>query len=441
MPTRIVILGGGGREHALAWKLANEPGVNTVTVAPGNDGFAMLPRVRTVPGFDATDGRAAVALARSEAAELVVIGPEAPLAAGVADALEAAGVPVFGPSTAAARVETSKAFCHEIAAAAGVPMAEAAVFDDAAGALHHARGLVARTGWAVVKADGLAGGKGVSVCRGLASTEAAIRELFSDGRASRVVIEERLIGREASVIALSDGRTAVALPPARDHKRLRDGDEGPNTGGMGAYSPLEDLSDEEVGPILDAIHRPVLAELRRRGTPFRGALYAGLMLTDGGPVLLEFNARFGDPETQAILPRLAVPLGPLLLAASRGELGSAAATFAVGEVLPTLPRVTVAIVLAAAGYPGTPRRGDVIAGIDETPAGIVFHAATARDQDGTWRTAGGRVLTIVGEGRDLADARRRAESLADRIAFEGAQRRHDIGLPVFTGTAEEVASR
>jgi len=281
----------------------------------------------------------------------------------------------------------------------------------------------------------------VSVCRGLASTEAAIRELFSDGRASRVVIEERLIGREASVIALSDGRTAVALPPARDHKRLRDGDEGPNTGGMGAYSPLEDLSDEEVGPILDAIHRPVLAELRRRGTPFRGALYAGLMLTDGGPVLLEFNARFGDPETQAILPRLAVPLGPLLLAASRGELGSAAATFAVGEVLPTLPRVTVAIVLAAAGYPGTPRRGDVIAGIDETPAGIVFHAATARDQDGTWRTAGGRVLTIVGEGRDLADARRRAESLADRIAFEGAQRRHDIGLPVFTGTAEEVASR
>jgi len=436
MPTRIVILGEGGREHALAWKLANEPGVNTVTVAPGSDGIAALSRVRTVVGFDSTDGEAAVALARAESAELVIIGPEASLAAGVGDALVAAGIAVFGPSAAAARIETSKAFCHEIAAAAGVPMADAAVFDDAAGAIHHARGLVARTGWVVVKADGLASGKGVTVCRGEAAAETAVLEHFAAGRPARVVIEERLSGREASVIALSDGRAAIGLPAARDHKRLGDGDDGPNTGGMGAYSPLDDLADDKVAEIVETIHRPVLAELRSRGTPFRGALYGGLMLTDRGPVLLEFNARFGDPETQVIMPRLASPLGPLLLAAAHGELASTATTFAVGDILPTLPGAAVGIVLAAAGYPGTPRRGDPIAGLDDASGGIVFHAGTARDRDGTWRTAGGRVLTVVAEGRDLAEARARAESLADRIVFQGAQRRRDIGL-----TAVEVADR
>ncbi len=439
MPTRIVILGGGGREHALAWKLANEPGVNTVIVAPGSEGIGMVPRVRVVPGFEATDGEAAVALARAEAAELVVVGPEAPLAAGVANALAAAGIPVFGPTAAASRIETSKAFCHEIAAAVGVPMAEAAVFDDAAGAIHHARGLVARTGWAVVKADGLAGGKGVTVCRGEEAAEDAVRQLFSDGQVVRVVIEERLHGREASVVALSDGRSLVGLPAARDHKRLLDGDEGPNTGGMGAYSPLEDLIDAEVDTILETFHRPVVEELARRGVAFRGALYAGLMLTDRGPMLLEFNARFGDPETQATMPRLAVPLGPLLLAAARGELAPAVVETA--RTLPTLPGATVAVVLAAANYPGTPRRGDVIAGLDDAADGIVFHAGTARDPDGTWRTAGGRVLTVVGIGRDLIEAGAHADTLADRLTFEGLQRRHDIASSAPSRTPLEIGSR
>jgi phosphoribosylamine--glycine ligase len=429
MPTRIVILGGGGREHALAWKLASEPGINEVVVAPGNAGIATVPRVRTVSGFEPTDAAAVVALARAESAELVVIGPEAPLAAGVADALTAAGVPVFGPTAAAARIETSKAFCHEVAAVTGVPMAAAAVFDDAAGAIHHARGLVARTGWAVVKADGLAAGKGVSVCEGPVAAESAIRALFADGRRALVVIEERLVGREASVIALCDGRTAVALPPARDHKRLRDGDDGPNTGGMGAYSPLSDLGDEEVGAIVEMVHRPIIDELARRGTPFRGALYAGLMLTESGPRLLECNARFGDPETQVIMPRLSASLGPFLLAAANGELASVAATVAPGDVFPPLPGAVVGIVLAAAGYPDTPRRGDAIAGIGDATGGLIFHAGTARDADGSWRTAGGRVLTLVGEGCDLTEAREVAETMAARIFFDGVQRRRDIGLP------------
>jgi phosphoribosylamine--glycine ligase len=251
-----------------------------------------------------------------------------------------------------------------------------------------------------------------------------------------VVIEERLIGREASVIALTDGRAVLGLPAARDHKRLGDGDVGPNTGGMGAYSPLPDLADDDVAAILETIHRPALAELARRGTPFRGALYAGLMLTDGGPVLLEFNARFGDPETQVLMPRIAAPLGPFLLAAARRELGSASVTFGLGETMPALPGATVGIVLAAAGYPATPRRGDPIAGIGSVADGIVFHAGTTRDPDGAWRTAGGRVLTVVGEGADLGGARERAEALAERISFEGVQRRHDLGL---TAVAAAVA--
>jgi phosphoribosylamine--glycine ligase len=428
MPTRIIVLGGGGREHALAWKLANEPGVNAVVVAPGSDGIALLPRVRVVAGFDPTDAAAVVALARAEAAELVVVGPEAPLAAGVADVLETAGVAVFGPSAAAARIETSKAFCHEIAAAAGVPMAEAAVFDDAAAAIHHARGLVARTGWAVVKADGLAAGKGVTVCDGAAEAEASIRALFADDAAARVVIEERLTGLEASVIAICDGQTAVRLPPARDHKRLRDGDEGPNTGGMGAYSPLRDMPDGAAAAIVATIHRPILVELARRGTPFRGALYAGLMLTQDGPRLLECNARFGDPETQVIVSRLAAAIGPVLLAAARSELAAVTDSLAPDGSMPTLPGAAVGIVLAAAGYPGTPRRGDRIGGLDVAVDGLVFHAGTARDPDGTWRTAGGRVLTVVGEGGDVTEARGRAELLAERITFEGLHRRRDIGV-------------
>ena len=428
-PSRTLIVGSGGREHALAWKLASEPGGNEVIAAPGSDAIAREPRVRCAP-VDPLDPAGVVALARREAVELVVIGPEGPLAAGVGDALTAAGIPVFGPTRAAARIESSKAFCHEVTGAAGVRMARAGAFSDPGAALGFAADLAARGGGLVVKADGLASGKGVTVCDTLEEAVRAIDALRITNAAATVVIEERLAGREASLIALCDGREAVALPPARDHKRLLDGDAGPNTGGMGAYSPIDDLPDDQAELLLDAFHRPILAELARRGTPFRGALYAGLMLTVDGPVLLECNARFGDPETQATLPRLAVALGPFLLAAARGDLGSAIAGFHLAvRRLPTLPGAAVAIVLAAAGYPGQPRGGDPISGLQEAATdALVFHAGTAIDPDGTVRTAGGRVLAVVGRGPDLAAARAFATSAADRIQAPGLQRRHDVGL-------------
>ncbi len=437
MPTHIMIVGSGGREHALAWKLAAEPGVNEIIVVPGSHGIGREPRVRCVPGVDPLNRAAVVAVARRDAAELVVIGPEAPLAAGVADALIEAGFAVFGPTAAAARIESSKAFCHEIATAAGVRMARAGAFHDAHEAVAFATELAATGRGVVVKADGLMAGKGVTVCDSLDEAERAIGGLAAgvragnaDGEGAWVVVEERLTGREASLIAICDGRTAVPLPMARDHKRLLDGDGGPNTGGMGAYSPLPDLSDEAAHSLLTAFHRPILAELARRGTPFRGALYAGLMLTEDGPVLLECNARFGDPETQAVLPRLAVALGPILLAAARGDLAPAlAASGLPGGRLPTLPGAAVAIVLAAAGYPDEPRSGDRIDGLDEAAASgaLVFHSGTTRDADGSLRTAGGRVLSVVGRGRDLAAAAAAAERAADLIHAPGLQRRHDIG--------------
>ncbi len=435
MPTRILIVGSGGREHALAWKLRGEPGVNEVFVAPGSAAIGTMARVRCLIGVDALDGAAVVAAARSVAAELVVIGPEAPLAAGVSDALAAAGIPVFGPSAAAARIESSKAFCHEVAAAAGVPMAHSGAFADAdlAAAIEFARGLDADGHGAVVKADGLAAGKGVTVASDLSEAIVAIRAVLADP-GSRVVIEQRLVGAEASSIALCDGRDALALPLARDHKRLGDRDTGPNTGGMGAYSPLADLPDDAADGLVARFHEPILAELARRGTPFRGALYAGLMLTADGPVLLECNARFGDPETQAILPRLAVPLGPLLLAAAQGRLRAAARPLELdGARLPALPWAAVAVVMAAAGYPDAPARGAVIDGLDAAPddgddGSLVFHAGTARDPDGQYRVSGGRVLAVVGRAAHLADAHARAEAAADRISFDGMQRRHDIGL-------------
>ena len=439
-PTRIVVVGGGGREHALAWKLAVEPGVNVVVVAPGSDAIALEPRVRCVPGLDPLDPAAVVVVARREAAELVVIGPEAPLAAGVADALTDAGFAVFGPSAAAARIEASKAFCHEVAAAAGVRMARAEAFTDAAAATALAAQLATAGRGVVVKADGLAAGKGVTVCDSAADAERAIGELAATIGPRQttpwVVVEERLHGPEASLIALCDGRTAVALPLARDHKRLLDGDVGPNTGGMGAYSPLPDLSDDDSSDLLAMFHRPILAELAHRGTPFRGALYAGLMLTDDGPVLLECNARFGDPETQAIMPRLAVALGPMLLAAARGDLASAfeSPTVASGR-LPVLPGATVAIVLAAAGYPDAARRGDLIDGLDGAAAtgALVFHAGTTRGDDGAFRTSGGRILSIVGRGPDLEAARMAADAAADHIHAQGIQRRRDVGRPLANG--------
>ncbi|MES2208692.1 MAG: phosphoribosylamine--glycine ligase [Chloroflexota bacterium] len=432
MPTRVLVLGAGGREHALAWKLASEPGVNLVVVAPGSSAMAAEPGVSILAGVDPLDADAVTAAARRVAAELVVVGPEAPLAAGIADELRRAGFAVFGPSRAAARIESSKAFCHEIAAAAGVRMPRSGSFSDPGSALEFARALDSAGLGVVVKADGLAAGKGVVVSEDLAEAERAIRALApaTHSGAPFVVVEERLHGPEASLIALTDGRDVLGLPPARDHKRLLDGDRGPNTGGMGACSPLPDLADAQAEALLEAFHRPILAELARRGSPFIGALYAGLILTADGPVLLECNARFGDPETQVLMPRLAGPLGPMLLAAARRSLRSAASAAGIsGSLLPTLPGAAVGVVLAAAGYPGTSRRGDAITGLDDVTrhGDLVFHAGTRRDAVGIYETNGGRVLAVVGRGPDLEAAADRADAAAERIAFEGMQRRRDIG--------------
>ena len=429
-PARILVLGGGGREHALAWTLSREAGVAEVVAAPGSAGIAREPGVRCVP-VELLDPAAVVALARAEVVDLVVVGPEAPLGAGVADALESAGLAVFGPVRAAARMETSKAFCHEVADAAGIRMARARAFGggEEAAAAAFVRELAAGGALAVLKADGLAAGKGVIVTE----SEAQALDLVPSFLAGRpagepaLVIEERLSGPEASVIAICDGTRAVALPAARDHKRLCDGDLGPNTGGMGAYSPLPDLSDDDVELILATVHGPMLAELASRGTPFRGFLYAGLMLTESGPVLLETNVRLGDPEAQAILPRLDADLAPVLAAAAAGALPSG-----LGPHLGTRPEAAVTIVLAARGYPNTPRRGDAIDGLDAAAAtgALVFHAGTVARQrpDGGFGTNGGRVLAVTALGPDIPAARAAAERAADAVTWDGMHRRHDIAL-------------
>jgi phosphoribosylamine---glycine ligase len=440
-PTRILVVGAGGREHALAWKLAGEPGVNEIVVAPGSAAIAMEPKVRCLPTVDATDPESVVAVARAMAAELVVIGPEAPLAAGVADALIDAGMRVFGPTRDAAALETSKAYCHAVAAAAGVRTARARAFarDEGDAVATFIRELDASGARAVLKADGLAGGKGVIVTESL-DQALDVAPTYLVGRPAglpALVVEERLAGREASVIAICDGARAIALPAARDHKRLCDGDQGPNTGGMGAYSPLPDLDDADVDLILESVHERILTEMASRGRPFRGFLYAGLMLTGDGPVLLECNVRLGDPEAQVILPRVASALGAVLLAAVRGQLPSAGS-----RRVATAPDASVGIVLAAEGYPGQPRRGDPIVGLDEAheAGGLIFHAGTIARPQGGFGTNGGRVVTVVGRGRSLEAARATAERAADEISWPGMQRRHDIAadLPrtaLLAGTA------
>ena len=438
-PTRTLIVGSGAREHALAWKLAGEPGMNEVVVAPGSAAIGAESRVRCLPEVDALEPAAVVAAARAMAAELVVVGPEAPLATGVVDALREAGIRTFGPTRAAARIESSKAFCHDVAAAAGVRMARARAFADGEEAAARAwvAELAADGQGVVLKQDGLAAGKGVTVYddAGLALDHLP-SYLERRGEGPVLVVEERLRGVEASVIAICDGREAVALPASRDHKRLCDGDTGPNTGGMGAYSPLPDLPAEAVDEIIRTIHRPILRELAERGTPFVGFLYAGLMLTAEGPALLECNARLGDPEAQVILPRLAGALGPVLAAAAARSLASE-------RTLPVLPGAAIGIVLASEGYPGTPKRGLPIAGIEQAEAAgaLVFHGGSIGRPQGGYGTSGGRVLTVVGRGPDLAGARDAAEDAASLISWDGMQRRHDIAATLPPAPATVGAGR
>ncbi len=408
-PLRVLLIGTGGREHALALALARDRGVIEVHAAPGNPGIAACATLHRV---DPLDGTAVAALAGEIGADLVVIGPEAPLVAGVADAVRAAGMACFGPSAEAARLEGSKAFAKEIMAAAGVPTARSFVCtdpDQAAAALDDFGPPY------VVKDDGLAAGKGVVVTQD--------RQVALDHAAGcdRVVIEEYLDGPEVSLFGICDGVTVRAMQPAQDFKRVGDGDAGPNTGGMGAYTPLPWAPPGLVEEVTRTVLQPTLDELRRRGTPFVGLLYAGLALTSRGVRVIEFNARFGDPETQALLARLETPLGALLHAAATGTLSEE-------PELAWSDRAAVAVVLAAAGYPGTPRTGGVIGGLEAAAAtgASVVQAGTALDADGRLVSAGGRVLAVVGLGDNLRDARGRAYAGIDEIELQGGFHRSDI---------------
>jgi phosphoribosylamine---glycine ligase len=412
---RVLVIGAGGREHALIRALAIDPAVTSLHAAPGNPGIGEIAEQHPV---SPVDPGAVTELAARLGADLVVIGPEAPLVAGVADALRASGIACFGPDQAAAMIEGSKSFAKEIMTAAGIPTAMARTCRTAAQA---AAALDEFGPPYVVKADGLAAGKGVVVTGDRA---AALRHAADCGT---VVIEEFLDGPEVSVFALADGATAVGLLPAQDFKRAGDGDTGPNTGGMGAYAPLPWAPPGLMEATLATVVRPALAELGRRGTPYRGLLYTGLSLTSRGPRVVEFNARFGDPETQVILDRLATPLGGLLRAAADGDL---AGTAAEGPAWHRGAAVTV--VLAAAGYPGTPDSGDEITGTDEAsrqPGAYVLHAGTAL-AGGRLVSSGGRVLNIVGTGDDVTQARDAAYAAAARITMRGGWYRTDIaGTP------------
>jgi len=411
---RVLVIGSGAREHALCLALAADPAVTALVCAPGNAGIAAVAETR---GVDALSGAAVAALAVELAADLVVVGPEAPLVAGVADAVRAAGIPVFGPSGAAAQLEGSKAFSKSIMAAAGVPTAASFVCttpDEAAAALD------AFGAPYVVKDDGLAAGKGVVV------TSSRDEALAHAAMCDRVVIEEYLDGPEVSLFCLTDGVTVVPLVPAQDFKRIFDGDLGPNTGGMGAYAPLAWLPEGTVDSVVESVAQPTVDELARRGTPFCGLLYVGLAMTSRGPRVVEFNARFGDPETQVVLALLETPLAGLLLAAATGTLAAC-------PPLAWRDGAAVTVVMAAAGYPGTPEAGAVITGSDQPG---VIHAGTRQRDDGAIVAAGGRVLSVTAVGSDLAAARANAYALVEKVDFPGGQYRTDIALKAEQGQIE-----
>ncbi len=417
----VLVLGSGAREHALAWRLSRDEGIGRLRIAPGNGGTPAV--AETVPDVDILDPAAVAHYAARERYELVVIGPEAPLAAGVADALRQASVPTFGPSRAAARLESSKAYAKDQLRRAGVPTAASATFDDLDAALAHLRQAAEPP---VVKADWLAAGKGVVVAEDHAAAETAIRELLTSAPpGARLLLEERLTGREVSVFALVSDEAVVPLGAACDYKRLLDGDEGPNTGGMGSYAPVPWFGATQVEEAVATIFEPIAWRMARDGTPYRGVLYAGLMLTEAGPMVLEFNARFGDPEAQVLLPLLEGGLAQALLGAATGDRSAMEGAVALG------PRAAVGVVVAAEGYPASPVTDRPLIGADpaSTDDGgplLTFHAGTRRSSDGGYLSTGGRVATVVGIGADLAAARERAYRGMTAIRLEGGQHRSDI---------------
>jgi phosphoribosylamine--glycine ligase len=413
---KALVVGGGGREHAIVRALRRSARVTDVLCAPGNAGIAA--EAECLPGVAADDAATIVAAARDHGVDLAAIGPEAGLVAGAVDALEEAGIPAFGPTKAAAELEGSKAFAKELMEEAGVPTASHVLLRGREEALEH---LAATAYPTVLKADGLAAGKGVIICQSEEEARAAADVFFTERRfgSTTVVAEEFLAGEELSLLALCDGENVVPLAPAQDYKRIFDGDRGPNTGGMGSYSPVPGFGAAEVEEIVDRVHRPVVAAMAARGVPFHGVLYAGLMIGAEGPKVLEFNCRFGDPETQAVLPRLRSDLAELFLAAREpGGLAGVSAEFE--------ENWAVTVVLASAGYPESSSKGDAISGLEAAAeVAEVTHAGTAA-RGGEIVTAGGRVLNVTGLGTSPAEARDRAYDGASRISFEGMQVRTDI---------------
>ena len=416
---KVLVIGAGGREHAIAWKLAQSPRITEVLVAPGNPGTAREPKLRNLALSAVAD---LVELAQREQVGFTVVGPEAPLAAGVVDAFRAAQLPIFGPTRAAAQLESSKDFAKQFLVRHNIPTAKYETFSDAAAA--HA--YIEREGAPIViKADGLAAGKGVVVAMNADEAHAAINMMLLDNKmgdaGARVVIEEFMEGEEASFIVMADGRNALALATSQDHKRLLDGDVGPNTGGMGAYSPAPVVTPEVHARVMREVIQPTLAGMAAEGLPYTGFLYAGLMIDgEGSPRVVEFNCRLGDPETQPILMRLKSDLADLVEAAIAGTLDQSKAEWD--------PRFALGVVLAAAGYPDSPRKGDPITGLPTHALADahVFHAGTA-EQDGQVVTAGGRVLCVTALGEDVHAAQQRAYALAAAIHFDGCQYRRDIG--------------
>jgi phosphoribosylamine--glycine ligase len=418
---RLLVIGGGGREHALVWKLSQSPRTEKIFAVPGNGGMAALAECR--PDLPVISDL--VDWAVGEKIDMVVIGPEVPLVAGLADDFERAGLVVFGPCKEAAQLEGSKSYAKEIMTAAGVPTAEAAVFSDFDAACDY---LVDREAPFVIKADGLAAGKGVTIAHDIDAAKSALRECLVDERfgdaGSQVVVEEFLTGQEVSLLAFVDGDTIRPMPPAQDHKRIGDNDTGPNTGGMGAYSPVPFFSSADQQAAVENIMRPIINELAARGVTYKGILYAGLMITDSGPLVLEFNVRFGDPETQVLLPRLESDLVDIMEACAAGRLRDIEPRWSDDKCL--------TVVMASEGYPGTIQTGREISGLEEaaTIAGVnIFHAGTENDEERIL-TAGGRVLDVTALGADFATARDRAYQAVSRISFLGVQYRTDIGCRV-----------